>query len=195
MIFQVLFQWVLLQTCDEGGHPPANQVVESHRAVVDVSHFADHAVEVKALQEEPGEGAQVEEVQQDGDDRAHKLQPEGHRDGEGEEKEEAVVERRRGAREQGGYRVVGLVDAQDEDQLGEEERSRSVVDDAGLVALQGSQAEQEDGGEEQEAKRHSHRAPRQHLDGQNLSVLHGGQNHSQSALQQRYGNLGGNLLQ
>lgn len=63
------------QTCDEGRHPPANQVVESHWPVVDVSHFADHAVDVKALQEEPGEGAQVEEVQEDGDDRAHKLQP------------------------------------------------------------------------------------------------------------------------
>lgn len=103
--------------------------------------------------------------------------------------------KRRRARKQGGYRVVGLVDAQDEDQLGEEERRRSVVDDAGLVALQGSQAEQEDGGEEQEAQRHSHRAPRQHLDGQNLSVLHGRQNHSQCARQQQKENSGGSLLQ
>lgn len=94
--------------------------------------------------------------------------------------------RRWRAREQGGYRVVGLVDAQDEDQLGEEERSRSVVDDAGLVALQGPQAEQEDGGEEQEAQRHSHRAPRQHLDGQNLSVLHGGQNYSKFTAVKKY---------
>lgn len=62
------------QTCDEGGHSPANQVVESHRSIVDVSHFADHAVVVQPLQEEPGERTQVEEVQKDGDDRAHKLQ-------------------------------------------------------------------------------------------------------------------------
>lgn len=75
------------------------------------------------------------------------------------------------ARKQGGYRVVRLVDAQDEDQLGEEERRRSVVDDAGLVALQGSQAEEEDGGQEQEAQRHSHRAPREQPDGQDLPVL------------------------
>lgn len=64
-------------TCDEGGHPPANQVVEPHRAVVDVSHFADHAVDVQPLQEEPGESAEVEEVQQDGHDGAQKLRQEG----------------------------------------------------------------------------------------------------------------------
>lgn len=62
------------QTCDEGRHSPANQVVEPHGSIVDVSHFADHAVDVQPLQEEPGESAEVEEVQQDGDDRAHKLQ-------------------------------------------------------------------------------------------------------------------------
>ncbi len=64
------------QTCDEGGHSPANQVVEPHGPVVDVSHFADHAVDVQPLQEEPGESAEVEEVQQDGDDGAHKLRRE-----------------------------------------------------------------------------------------------------------------------
>lgn len=64
------------QTCDEGWHSPANQVVEPHGSIVDVSHFADHAVDVQPLQEEPGESAEVEEVQQDGDDRAHKLQRE-----------------------------------------------------------------------------------------------------------------------
>lgn len=47
---------------------------------------------MQALQEEPGEGAQVEEVQQDGDDRAHKLQPEGDGDGEGEAEEEKKEE-------------------------------------------------------------------------------------------------------
>lgn len=63
-----------VQTCDEGRHSPANQVVESHGSIVDVSHFAYHAVDVQPLQEEPGESAEVEEVQQDGDDCAHKLQ-------------------------------------------------------------------------------------------------------------------------
>jgi len=62
-------------TCDEGGNPPANQVVEAHGAVVDVAQLAEHAVGVQALQEEPGEGAQVEEVQQDGDARAQELEP------------------------------------------------------------------------------------------------------------------------
>ena len=69
------------------------------------------------------------------------------------------------------YRVVGLVDAQDEDELGEEESDASVVDDARLVALHGSQTEEEDGGEEEEAQCHSHRAPRQDFDRQDLSVL------------------------
>lgn len=62
------------QTCDEGGDPPADQVVEPHGSVVDVSDFADHAVNVQPFQEEPGEGAKVEEVQQDGDHCAEKLQ-------------------------------------------------------------------------------------------------------------------------
>lgn len=61
-------------TCDEGRHSPANQVVEPHGSVVDVSHFADHAIDMQPLQEEPGERAEVEEVQQDGDDCAQKLQ-------------------------------------------------------------------------------------------------------------------------
>ena len=61
-------------TCDEGGHSPANQVVEAHGAIVDVAQLAEHAVGVQALQEEPGEGAQVEEVQQDGDARAGELE-------------------------------------------------------------------------------------------------------------------------
>lgn len=70
-----------------------------------------------------------------------------------------------------GYRVVGLVDAQDEDELREEERGGSVVDYARLVAMHGSQTEEEDGGEEEEAQRHSHGAPRQDLDGENLAIL------------------------
>lgn len=63
-----------VQTCDEGGHPPADQVVEPHGSVVDVSHLTEHAVDMQPLQEEPGERAEVEEVQQYGDDGAQELQ-------------------------------------------------------------------------------------------------------------------------
>lgn len=69
------------------------------------------------------------------------------------------------------YRVVCLVDSQDEDELGEEESGGAVVDYTRLVALHGSQAEEEDRGEEEEAQRHPHGAPRQDFDWQNLSVL------------------------
>lgn len=69
------------------------------------------------------------------------------------------------------YWVVGLVDSQDEDELREEECSPSVVNYAGLVALHGPQAEEENCGEEEEAQRDTDRAPRQELDGQNLPVL------------------------
>lgn len=69
------------------------------------------------------------------------------------------------------YRVVGLVDAQDEDELGEEESDAAIVDYTRLVALHGPQAEEEDSGEEEEAQRHSHCTPRQDFDWQNLSVL------------------------
>lgn len=69
------------------------------------------------------------------------------------------------------YWVVGLVNSQDEDELGEEECGPSVVDYAGLVALHGPQAEEEDDGKEEEAQRHTDRAPRQEFNRQNLPVL------------------------
>lgn len=69
------------------------------------------------------------------------------------------------------YRVVSLVDAQDEDKLGEEECSSAVIDYTRLVGLHGSQAQEEDDGQEEEAQRHSSCAPCQDLDGQDLSVL------------------------
>lgn len=53
----------IVQTCDKGRDTPADHVVKAHGSVVDVSYFAQHAVDVQALQEEPGEGAQVEEMQ------------------------------------------------------------------------------------------------------------------------------------
>lgn len=52
-----------------------------------------------------------------------------------------------------------MVDADDEDDLSDEERGSPVVDDAGLVAVHGPQAEEEECGEEEEAERHAHRAP------------------------------------
>lgn len=64
-----------------------------------------------------------------------------------------------------------MVDAQDEDELREEESGGSIVDYTRLVALHGSQTEEEDGGEEEEAQRHSHCTPRQDFDWQDLSVL------------------------
>ena len=78
------------------------------------------------------------------------------------------------------YRVVCLVDAQDEDELGEEEGNGSVVDDAGAVALHGPQAEEEEGGEEEEAQRHAHRAPRHQLQREDLAVLRGEHKHGGS---------------
>lgn len=62
-------------TCDEGWHTPAQHVVEAHGARVDVAHFGECPVQVQSLQQGPGEGAEVQEVQQDGDDCASKLRP------------------------------------------------------------------------------------------------------------------------
>lgn len=62
------------------------------------------------------------------------------------------------------YRVVCLVDAQDEDELREEESSGSIVDYTCLVALHRSQTEKEDHGEEEEAQCHAHCTPRQDFD-------------------------------
>lgn len=60
-------------TCDEGGHAPAQHVVEAHGASIDVSHLRERPVQVQGLQQSPGKCAEVQEVQQDGDDRASKL--------------------------------------------------------------------------------------------------------------------------
>lgn len=60
-------------TCDEGGHAPAQHVVEAHGAGVDIAHLGESSVQVQGLQQGPGEGAEEQEVQQDGDDCASKL--------------------------------------------------------------------------------------------------------------------------
>lgn len=60
-------------TCDDGGEAPAHDVVEAHGPRVDVAHLGEHAVDVQALHGGPGEGAQVDVVQDDGDHRAQEL--------------------------------------------------------------------------------------------------------------------------
>lgn len=69
------------------------------------------------------------------------------------------------------YRIISLVDAQNEDELREEESGGSVIDDTCLVALHGSQTDEEDGGEEEEAQRHPDCAPCNNFDGENFSIL------------------------
>lgn len=60
-------------TGDNGWDAPAHRVVEPDVAVIDVAQLGQHAVDVQALNEHPGEGAHTEVVQEDGDDGAHKL--------------------------------------------------------------------------------------------------------------------------
>lgn len=61
-------------TGDNCRYAPANGVVESNVAMVDVPHLRQHAVDVQPLHEHPGKGAHVEVVEEDGDDGAHELQ-------------------------------------------------------------------------------------------------------------------------
>lgn len=51
----------------------AQRVVKPHWAVVDVSHFSQHAVEVQGIDHTPSESAQPGVVQQDGRQFARKL--------------------------------------------------------------------------------------------------------------------------
>ena len=60
-------------TCDDGRDAPAHHVVEAHGPRVDVAHLGQHAVDVQALHEGPGEGAHVDIVQEDGGHRAQEL--------------------------------------------------------------------------------------------------------------------------
>lgn len=60
-------------TGDDGGHPPADGIVETHGPEVDVAGFRLHAVDVEALNEEPGEGGEEEAVEEDGDHGAEEL--------------------------------------------------------------------------------------------------------------------------
>lgn len=63
-------------TCDDGWDAPAHDVVEPHGPGVDVAHLGQHAVDVQALHEGPGEGAHVHVVQENGDHRAQELRGE-----------------------------------------------------------------------------------------------------------------------
>ena len=53
-------------TGDNGRNAPANGIVESHVAMVDVADLSQHAVDVKSLHEHPGKCTHVGVVQQDG---------------------------------------------------------------------------------------------------------------------------------
>lgn len=60
-------------TSDDGRHSPADGVVEAHGPEVDVAGFGLHAVDVEALDEEPGKGGEEEAVEEDGNHSAEKL--------------------------------------------------------------------------------------------------------------------------
>ena len=66
-------------TCDNGGHAPADGVVEPHGTEVDVALLSLHAVDMEALHEHPGERGHEEVMQEDGNDRTQELEEEGER--------------------------------------------------------------------------------------------------------------------
>ena len=61
-------------TRDNGGHAPADGVVEPHGPVVDVALLGLHAVDVEALHEHPGKRGHEEVMQEDGDDCTQELE-------------------------------------------------------------------------------------------------------------------------
>lgn len=63
-------------TCDDGGHAPADGVVEPHGAVVNVALLRLHAVDMKPLDEHPGKRGHEEVMQEDGDDCTQELEGE-----------------------------------------------------------------------------------------------------------------------
>lgn len=78
MLPSASFQIAFL-TGDDRRYAPADGVVESHVAVVDVPQLGQHAVDVQSLHKHPGERAHVEIVEEDGYHRTHKLAGEGVR--------------------------------------------------------------------------------------------------------------------
>lgn len=61
-------------TSDDSRDAPAHGVVEPHVAVVDVTQFCQHAVDVQPLHKHPGKGAHVEVMEEDGNHSAHELE-------------------------------------------------------------------------------------------------------------------------
>lgn len=61
-------------TCDDGGHAPANGVVEPHGSVVDVTLLGLHPVDVKTLHKHPSKRGHEEIMQQDGNDCTQELE-------------------------------------------------------------------------------------------------------------------------
>lgn len=60
-------------TCNDGGKAPANGVIESHLAVIDIAHLCQHTVNVQPLHKHPGEGTHIGVVQQNSHHCTHKL--------------------------------------------------------------------------------------------------------------------------
>lgn len=79
-------------TRDNGGHAPADGVIEPHGSVVDVALLGLHAVDVKALHEHPGERGHEEVMQEDGDNRAQELEGRRKRMIKGREDKKSKVE-------------------------------------------------------------------------------------------------------
>lgn len=72
------------------------------------------------------------------------------------------------------HRVVGLIDADQEDELREEERCYQVSVDGVQVGAEPAQQAQQDEGEEEEEQRDRHRGVRDDLQGENIAVLRRG---------------------
>ncbi len=69
-------------TCNNSRYPPADGIVEAHMAVVDVSDFSEHTVNMQTLHKRPGKCAHVEVVQKDGYYGTYKLERERERERE-----------------------------------------------------------------------------------------------------------------
>lgn len=61
-------------TGDDGRHSPADGIVETHGPEVDIAGFGLHAIDVEALDEEPGKRGKEEAVEEDGNHSAKKLE-------------------------------------------------------------------------------------------------------------------------
>lgn len=76
-------------TCDNGGHAPADGVVEPHGTIVNVALLGLHAVDMKALHEHPSKRGHEEVMQENGDDCAKELKGKRKRIIKGRKEKEA----------------------------------------------------------------------------------------------------------